>query len=98
MNKAVWSYPKLNEDVPLGPKFNGDTVLLFGQSWFSLLEFTQIFPIYGNIFYFTQIWMKWSHITQSSLRLLKHTGMILILSNLDKNLIIHPDISERTKV
>jgi len=56
--EAVWSYPKLNEDVPLGPKFNGDTVLLFGQSWFSLLEFTQIFPIYGNIFYFTQIWMK----------------------------------------
>jgi len=33
-------------------------LLLFGQSWFSLLEFTQIFPIYGNIFYFTQIWMK----------------------------------------
>jgi len=33
-------------------------LLLFGQSWFSRLEFTQIFPIYGNIFNFTQIWMK----------------------------------------
>jgi len=22
-NEAVWSYPKLNEDVPLGPKMNG---------------------------------------------------------------------------
>jgi len=32
--------------------------LLFGQSWFSLLEFTRIFPIYGNIFNFTQILMK----------------------------------------
>jgi len=25
-------------------------LLLFGQSWFSQLEFTQISPIYGNIF------------------------------------------------
>jgi len=25
-------------------------LVLFGQSWFGLLEFTQIFPIYGNIF------------------------------------------------
>jgi len=33
-------------------------LLLLGQSWFSLLEFTQIFPIYGNIFNFTQIWTK----------------------------------------
>ena len=33
-------------------------LLLFGPSWFSLLEFTQVFPIYGNIFNFTQIWMK----------------------------------------
>jgi len=33
-------------------------LLLFGQSWFSLLEFIQIFPIYGNILNFTQIWMK----------------------------------------
>jgi len=30
-------------------------LLLLGQSGFSLLEFTQVFPIYGNIFYFTQI-------------------------------------------
>jgi len=22
-NKAVWSYPKLNEDIPLGPNLNG---------------------------------------------------------------------------
>jgi len=28
----------------------------------------------------------------------KHTQMILILPNLNKTLIIHPDISERTKV
>jgi len=33
-------------------------LLLFSQSLFSLLEFTQIFPIYANIFNFTQIWMK----------------------------------------
>jgi len=33
-------------------------LLLFDQSWFSLLEFTQIFPIDGNIFSITQIWMK----------------------------------------
>jgi len=32
-------------------------LLLFGQRWFSLLEFIQIFQIYGNIFNFTQIWM-----------------------------------------
>ena len=32
-------------------------LLLFRQSWFSLLELTQIFPINGNIFNFTQIWM-----------------------------------------
>jgi len=52
-------------------------VLLFGQSRFSLLEFTQIFPIYGNIFNFTQIWMKLSQFAQISLRLLKSTQMIL---------------------
>jgi len=55
-------------------------LLLFGQSWFSLLEFTQIFPIYGNIFDFTQIWMKLSQFAEISLRLLKYTQMILILS------------------
>ena len=34
-------------------------LLLFGgESWFSLLEFAQIFQTYGNIFNFTQIWMK----------------------------------------
>jgi len=33
-------------------------LLLFDQSWSSLLEFTQIFPIYGNIFNFTQF--EWS--------------------------------------
>jgi len=33
-------------------------LLLLGQSSFSLMEFTQIFPSYGNIFNFTQIWMK----------------------------------------
>jgi len=26
-NEAVWSYPELNEDVPLGPKFNGAIVV-----------------------------------------------------------------------
>ena len=56
MNKAVWSYPKLNKDVLLVQIWM--ELSLFGQSWFSLLEFTQIFPIYGNIFNFTQIWMK----------------------------------------
>ena len=33
-------------------------LLLFGQSCFSLLEFTQIFQTYGNNFNFTQILMK----------------------------------------
>jgi len=28
-------------------------LLLFGKNWFGLLEFTHIFPIYGNIFNFT---------------------------------------------
>jgi len=73
-NEAVWSSIKSKklfevpqkwiklfgvtqiEDVPLGPDWI--KLLLFGQSWFSLLEFTQIFSIYGNIFNFTQIWMK----------------------------------------
>jgi len=27
MNKAVRSYPKLNEDVPLGPNLNGAIVV-----------------------------------------------------------------------
>jgi len=36
----------------------GMELLLFGQSRFSLLKFTQIVTIYGNIFNFTQIWMK----------------------------------------
>jgi len=58
-------------------------LLLFGQSWFSLLEFTQIFPIYGNIVNFTQIWMKWTQFAQVSLRLLKYIQMILILSKFE---------------
>ena len=55
-------------------------LLLFVQGWFNMLKFTQIFPIYGNIFNFTQIWMKLSQFAQISLRLLKFTQMILILS------------------
>jgi len=43
-------------------------LVLFIQSWFSLLEFTPIFPIYGNIFNFAQIWMKLSEFAQISLR------------------------------
>ena len=58
-------------------------LLLFGQSGFGLLEFTQIFPIYGNIFNFTQIWMKLSQFAQISLRLLKYTQMILLLSKFE---------------
>ena len=58
LNKAVWSYAKLIEAVPHGQSLNGDTVFPYAQSWFSLLEFTQIFPIYGDIFNFTQNWMK----------------------------------------
>jgi len=61
-------------------------LLLFGQSWFSLLEFAQNFPFYGNIFNFTQIWMKESQFAQISLRLLKYTQMILVLSKFEKNL------------
>ena len=52
LNKAVWSYPILNEEVPLGPK------LPFPESWFNVLEFSEIFPIYGNIFNFAKTWMK----------------------------------------
>jgi len=48
-------------------------LLLFGQSGFSRLEFTQIFPIYGNVFNFTQIWMKQAQFAQISLTLLKYT-------------------------
>jgi len=96
--KAVRSYPKLNEDVPLGPNFYGATVLLFDQCWFSLLEFTQIFPIYGNISNFTQVWMKLCQFSQTSLRLLKFTQMILIFPNLSEALIVNPDISKCTKI
>ena len=70
MNEAVRSYPKLNEnveDVLFGPIWM--ELLLFDQSWFSL-EVIQIFPIYGNISNFTQIWMKLSQFAQISLRLL----------------------------
>jgi len=65
----------LNKDVPLGPNLNGAIVV-----WpeLSLLEFTQIFPIYENIFNFAQIWMKLSQFAQISLRLLKYTQMVLI--------------------
>ena len=58
-------------------------LLPFGQSGFSLLEFTQIFPIYGNISSFTQAWMKLSQFAQISLRSLKFTQMILILSKFE---------------
>jgi len=57
--------------------------LRFSKSSFSLLEFTQIFPIYGNISDFTQIWMKLSQFAQISLRLLKFTQMILISSRFE---------------
>ena len=52
----------------------------FEKHWFNPLEFTQIFPVYGNIFNFTQIWMKLSQFAQISLRLLKFIQMFLILS------------------
>jgi len=42
----------------------------FAESWFSVLEFTQIFPIYGNVSNFTQ-WMKLFQFAQIWLRLLK---------------------------
>jgi len=53
--------------------------LMFVQNLFSLMEFTQVFPIYGNISNFTQIWMKLFQFAQISLRLFKFTQMILIL-------------------
>jgi len=58
-------------------------LLPIDQSLFSLLEFTQIFPIYGNISNFTQIWLKLFQFTQISLNLLKFTQMIIILSKLE---------------
>jgi len=58
-------------------------LLLFGQSWFSLFEFTQIFPIYGNISTSAQIWMRLSQFSQISLRLLKFIQMISILSKFE---------------
>jgi len=58
-------------------------LLLFDQSWCSLLKFTQIFPIYENIFNFSQIWMKLSQFARISLRLLKFTQIILILSKFE---------------
>jgi len=70
----------LNEDVPLGQNSNG--AIAIWPELISLLEFrsTQIFPIYGHISNFTQIWMKLSQFTQISWRLLKFTQMILISS------------------
>ena len=61
-------------------------LLLFGQSQFSRLEFTQIFPIYGNIFNFTQIWMKLSQFAQISLRLLKLPKWFWFYPHLNKTL------------
>ena len=81
MNKAVWSYPKLDKDVPLGPNLNEAIVV-----WPELIWFVGIypnFPIYGNIFNFTKVWMKQSQFAQTSLRLLKYTQMILILSKFE---------------
>ena len=61
-------------------------LFLLVQSWFSLLECTQIFPIYGNIFNFTQIWMKLSQFAQISLRLLKLPKWFWSYPNLNKTL------------
>ena len=71
--------------------------LLFVQSWFSLLEFAKFFQ-FMEIFNFTQIWMKLFQFAQISLRLLKFTQRFWFNSNLNKILIIHPDISEHTKI
>ena len=81
MNKAVWSCPKLNEDFHLAQIWM--ELWPLDQSWFSLLEFTQIFPIHGNISNLTQIWMELSQFAQVSLTLLKFTQMILILSRFE---------------
>jgi len=58
MNKAAWSYQNWKKMFHLARIWM--ELLLFGHSWFSMLDFgpTQIFPIYGNIFDLTQIWMK----------------------------------------
>ena len=80
-------YANLSDTLPIWPDVSmfhlariWMELLLFARSWFSLLEFIQIFPIYGNIFNFTQIWMKLSQLAQIWLWLLKFTQMILILS------------------
>jgi len=42
-------------------------LLPFGQSLISLLDFTQIFPIYGNISNFSQIWISCPNLLKSHL-------------------------------
>jgi len=92
-NEAVWRSPKLKKLFEVTENWIKMfhlariwmELLLFGQSGFFLLEFTQVFPIYGNIFYFTQIWMKFSQFAQISLRFLKYTQMIFILSKYEEN-------------
>ena len=71
-------------------------LLLFDQSWFSLWECIQIFPIYGKISYFTQIWMKMSQFFQISLRLLNVHKWFEIYPNTNKALIVNPGISKYT--
>jgi len=58
-------------------------LLPFPESWFSVLKFAQIFPIYGNVSNFTQTWMKLFCFAKIWLRLLKFTQMLIILSILD---------------
>jgi len=79
MHRSVRSYPKSHEDVPLGPNINVAIAVWPELIYSSLLEFTQINTICGNISNFTQSWMKLSQFVQISLRLLKFVQMLKLL-------------------
>jgi len=80
-NEALWSFQNWLKLFEVTQKWTKMfhlaqiwmELLPFRQSWLSLLEFrpTQIFPIYGNISDFTQIWMKLSQIYSNFIEIVK---------------------------
>jgi len=87
-------------------------LLLFGQSWFRLLEFTQIFPIYGNIFNilnwqnliwlmdFTQVFpinLNVFVFTQAWLKLFSFAQIYLKLLDLTQMLLFYSSVSNFTQ-
>ena len=72
MNKAVWSYPKLKKDVPLGPNLIGAVVV-----WPELIQSVGIYQNFSSIETFlTSPKFEWS-----SLNLLKFHYVVKIYPN-----------------